>query len=146
MKENASLPPDLTDAELDSETIEHCVRHLLRAKNAEEIAKARRILYEEKVAAHVPCPERGSKTVTLTDGTKVTVTRGLLYAADFPAIEQAFQTAGNTSIPIKIKTTRELDEVGYHWILENDSASSQLLSGLVTTKPAKTSISVKAKK
>jgi len=129
----------------DTSPLEYLVRHLLLAKKQEDAAKFHRITLEEKIATHIPGPERGFNTVTLPNGTKVTVERGFNYKADAAAIEAEFNQAMKPA-PIKTKTTRELDIVGYEWYLTNDPEGAALLAGKVTVAPKKVSIAIKEKK
>ena len=129
----------------DTSTLESLVRHLVAKKRLEETTKVIRISLEEKVAALIPGPERGQKTVTLTDGTKVTVERGFNYKADCSIIEAEFSEAMKPA-PVKVKTTMELDVVGYEWTLANDPEGAAMLSGKVVATPKKVSVSIKDKK
>ena len=74
----------------DTSTLECLVRHWTTAKKQEEAVRFGRIVLEEKIAALVPGPDKGQKTVTLADGTKVTVERGFNYKADCKEISGIF--------------------------------------------------------
>ena len=128
------------------ETLEVLATQLTEAKCAEEMAKAERIAIEEKIAALVPGPEKGQKTVALADGRKLTVERGLNYKADVQAIEEAMSAIRQVHVPIKVKTTRELDVVGYEWFRENDHNAFDIISQYVTVTPKKVAVSLKAAK
>ncbi len=128
------------------QTLEYLVRRLRATKKTEEDVKARRILCEEKIAALIPGPERGQKTVALPDGTKVTVERGFLYQCDVKAIEEAFASASLSNAPVKMKTTISLDETGYEYYRTNDPVGWNLLQGLVQVTPKKVSVSLRAAK
>jgi hypothetical protein len=134
---------DLTVVDLSS--LECLVRHLLRAKQQEDAARSGRIALEEKIAALIPGPDRGQKTVKLSDGSSVTVERGFNYRADCAAIETEFDQATKPA-PVKTKTTRELDVVGYEWYLANDPEGAAMLNGKVVITPKKIAVSVKEKK
>lgn len=118
---------------------------LAEAKAAEDLAKSNRIAVEEQIAALVPGPDKGQKTVTLADGTKITVERGLNYRADLQGIETLFSQEGESKhAPVKTKSTRELDVAGYEWYRENDPDSFALISRLVSVTPKKVSVTLKA--
>ncbi|MFA5186719.1 MAG: hypothetical protein WC551_09605 [Patescibacteria group bacterium] len=122
-------------------------RDLANAKAAEDCAKAARIAVEEKIAGLVPGPEKGQKTVTLPDKSKITVERGFNYKADLVEIEKVFASEGESRYaPIKVKTTRELDVTGYEWYRENDPESFACLSQFVVATPKKVSVTLKAAK
>ena len=133
------------NASADTSTLEYLVRHLLLAKQQEDVCKFHRIALEEKIAVLIPGPDRGQKTVKLSDGSSVTVERGFNYKADCAAIETEFCQA-NKPPPVKIKTTRELDVVGYEWTLANDPEGAAMLNGKVVVTPRKIAVSVKEKK
>lgn len=126
--------------------LENLSNSLLEAKGEEEWAKRERIEIEEQIAALIPGPERGSKTVTLPDGTKLTVERGWNYTADCNEIEHQCNLHGIANVPIKVKTTRELDSTGYHWYEQNDARAFSIISKLVTVKPKKVAIRIQDKK
>ena len=130
----------------DNSTLEYLVRHLILAKKQEDTIKCTRIALEEKIAALVPGPERGQITVSVTENVKITVERGFNYKADCQAIANIFRDLPDAHVPIKHKTTHELDVAGYEWYRENDSATAELLSKCITVTPKKTSVSVKATK
>lgn len=119
---------------------------LFAAKAAEERMRAARIAVEERIAALIPGPERGQETVTLEDGRKIKVERGFNYRADFDALQELQEIGAIDFAPIKLKTTRELDEKGYEWFRKHDPDSFSLLRSYVTTTPKKVSVSLKAQK
>jgi len=121
------------------------VARLLEDKREEDFWKIRRIRSEEAIAAQIPGPEKGQKTVTLEDGTKITVGRGLNYKADFDAIDKLLE-GSNYPAPAKVKTTRELDVVGYGWYEANHPDLFSRIAQHVTVKPKKVSVSVEATK
>ena len=129
----------------DCSTLEYLVRSLRLTRANEEAAKKQRIIVEDKIAVLVPGPERGQKTVKLSDGSSVTVERGFNYKADCDKISELF-SAVNKFAPIKLKTTKTLDETGYEWIRDNDEAGFVLLSGLVTVTPKKVAVTIRDKK
>jgi len=126
--------------------IEELSYELLAAKIAEMECVYKRVDAENSIAALVPTGDIGQKTVTLPGGTKVTVKRGLNYKADVQAVEGMSCWDGLTyPAPIKVKTTRELDEKGYEWIRENDPFTFQVISSHITVTPKKVAVSIKVK-
>ena len=126
-----------------NETLDELVGYLVDAKRREEQAKRYRIDIEEQIASMIPGPEKGSKTVTAR-GYKVTVERGFSYKADCVKIEEL--KLGDFPAPVKIKTTRELDEVGYRWFeVEHPNLFRELCNYVIVT-PKKISVSIKEAK
>lgn len=115
---------------------------LKTAKNEEEVAKNKRIEVEESIAALVDGPDRGQKTVDLGDGLRVTVERGFNYKADLNAVARVFEDSGMPA-PIKIKTTRELDVIGYEWYRFSEPGYFTEIAKHVTVTPKKTAVTVK---
>ncbi len=119
--------------------------HVLKnAKAAEALSKRGRIDAEEQIATLVPTEDIGQKTVTLNDGTKITVKRGLNYKADVQPIWKIFDKS-NQLAPLKSKTTVELDVKGYEWYRENDTETFALMSQHVTVTPKKVAVSLVVK-
>lgn len=135
---------------MDAETIcqlQYLAIRLMQEKDDESKARDRRVAIEEQIAVLIPGPDKGQKTVTLEDGTKITVERGFNYKADLAEIEKVFASEGESRYaPIKVKTTRELDVKGYEWYRENDPEAFQLLARHVSVTPKKVSVSVKSSK
>lgn len=114
-------------------------------------AAATRNRIETKIAALVPTELQGQKTVSLDDGAKLTVKRGLIYKADLDRIEDALIEECRVSghhwgTPIKYKTTRELDVTGYEWYRENQPTIFSRIVDFVTVKPRKVTITLKPTK
>lgn len=130
-------------------TLSELVLCLGTAKAREELARAERIKVEEQIAILVPGPDEGSKTVKLEDGTKVTVERGFNYKPDISALEKVFDNADDTDgrrfVPLKTKTTRELDLPGYRWFRDNDPEGFAMLAQHVVATPKKVSVTLKVK-
>ncbi len=121
------------------------VPQLLDARMNEESAKVLRISIEERISNQIKTPEVGQKTVTLSDGTKVTVKRGLNYTADLEAILGIFATL-DTPAPVEQKTTWKLDVKGYEWYREHRPDLYEAMMEHIAVKPAKTSVSIKVPK
>ena len=109
---------------------------LKNAKAAEALARSGRIDAEEQIATLIPTKDTGQKTVTLDNGTKITVKRGLNYKADCQAIESEWEE-NDTPVPVKTKTTRELDVKGYEWYMANNAVIFARISKHVTVTPKK---------
>ena len=121
------------------------VKSLQAAKKSEDAAKQIRIEVEEKIATLVETEEVGQKTVTIEDGTKVTVKRGLNYRADIAEIRKVFADPPfcSLSCPVKTETKYSLDPKGYEWYKENNAAMFGLLSKHVTVTPKKIAVSLR---
>lgn len=126
------------------ESLEVLSEMLLMAKASEEKKRNERIYIEEKIAALIPGPARGSKTVTLNNGIKITVERGFNYKAELSEIEDLYLESYPP--PIKIKTTRELDVNSYEWFRTEHPNLFNELSKYVTVTPKKTAVSIKNQK
>ncbi len=126
-------------------TLEDLANLLAHAKATEDLAKQKRIDIEEKVAALIPGPERGSKTVTLEGGVKITVERGFNYKADFQEIDKLVASGAIDFSPVKTKTTRELDATGYEWYRTNDPDNFALIAQHVAATPKKVAVTLKVK-
>ncbi len=119
---------------------------LVLAKKTENRAREKRIGLEERIADLVPTKETGQKTLTLDDGTKITVKRGLNYKTDFDGLRDTCSgSAINCIPPIKSKTTYELDIKGYEYYRVNCPDSFHFLSRHVTVTPKKVAVEVKVK-
>lgn len=135
------LPAEPAD---DNKKLRQLASFLKTAKHEEELAKQARIKVEEEIAALVPGPESGQKTIDLGDGVKITVERGFNYKADIPEIDKVFSGMPNLGhAPIKTKTTRELDVKGYEWYRENHTEVFYEFARYVAVMPKKTAVSVK---
>jgi len=133
----------MTDAET-LVALKQLAGNLADAKLKEEGSKATRIAIEEEIAALIPGPERGQKTVKLDDGTKITVERGFNYKADCQKIVDYFTVQDEKDIPIKFKTTRELDDRGYEWYRTEKPEIFSAISQFVTVTPKKVSVAIRA--
>jgi hypothetical protein len=122
---------------------------LLFWKNKENEVKNERIRIEVEIAELIPGPERGSKTITLDNGIKVTVERGFNYKAEIDKIQNFFdgQLDGGKQLipPIKTKTTRELDEKGYEWYRSEKPNIFSGISQYVKVTPKKIAVSINVK-
>lgn len=134
------------DVKPEEYSVEYAVSNLEQAKENEETYKKLRIRWEELVAAKIPGPDVGQKTVKLEDGTSVIVKRGFNYKCQCDDLYGFMvDTCPQHIPPIKTKTTRELDEKGYNWYANNHPDIFRELSQFVTATPKKVSIEVKRK-
>ncbi len=123
-------------------------RALLEIKEKEEEIKSSRILLEGKIALLIPTEDSGQKTVTLDDGSKVTVKRGLIYKADVQDIRGVFSDEfirKELPVPISVKVEEKLDVKGYEWYRENHPKIFNELAEFVTVTPKKVAITLKMK-
>lgn len=118
----------------------YLAKQLQIVRAAEENQKAKRIVIEEKIAARIPGPDRGQKTVALPDGKKITVERGFNYKVDATGIRDSFKEEFQ---PLKVKTTYELDVTAYEKYREDEPQFFDALSKFVTVTPKKISVQVK---
>ena len=126
------------------------VSNLITAKHNELVARERRIEIEERIIAEIAFTEdRGQKTVTLDDGTKIVVKKELSYKVDFDALEEERfpldEDGDPPPMPTKSKTTRELDVKGYEWYREHNPDVFRIIAQHVTVTPRKPSVEVKEK-
>jgi hypothetical protein len=124
-------------------SVESLVEGLRKAKEAEEVVKVSRIMWEEKVAAKLAGPEDGQKTHKMEDGTKVTVSRGYIFKADCDEIEKMYRVKQlDSSPPIITKTTRKLHEAEYKELAKRLPAIYREIAKHVTVKPKKTAVTI----
>lgn len=111
---------------------------LIESKKSENRARRERIEIEELIAKEFKdAPTEGSKTEQFGNF-KVTIKNGVTIKADF---EKMRETLDPTCMPIKQK--QELDKKGVEWIKEHKPDQYKLLCECLTSKPSKTSITVK---
>ncbi len=119
---------------------------LKNAKAAEALARNSRIDAEEQIAALIPTEDTGQKTVTLNNGTKITVKRELNYKADVNKLYDEMVCECPQHIPpVKTKTTKELDAKGYEWYRTNEPKVYELISQYVTVTPKKVAVTLVVK-
>ncbi len=117
---------------------------LIVAKSYEEQARRNRVAIEEKIAELIPTEVPGQRTVAISAETKLVVRRELSYRADIDAIEDIFALAPQSKcVPIKTKTTRELDISGYEWYKNNSPEMFSLISQHVEVTSRKVSVVLK---
>jgi hypothetical protein len=138
--QKAAKPVHPVDMSL--ETLAGC---LMKAKAIENLAKDKRIEWEERLAAKIECPEVGQATETLEDGTKVVVKRGFNFKADCTEIQEYFDREMLDDAE-PIKTSFRLDEVAYEWYRTHNPAVFEAISKFVTSTPKKVAVTVTPKK
>ena len=134
--------PKLTPAEEEAARLYVLSVNLRTAKDRENGMKARRIAIEEQIAALIPGPETGQKTVVVKDGSKLVVTRGLNYKADLDGIMNSLADTEWQS-PIKSKSTCQLDVEGYEWYRKNHPDVFNHIAQHVSVTPKKVSVVLK---
>jgi hypothetical protein len=126
--------------------LDYLISLLKATKASEEHERQERIKIEEEIAKLIPGPDRGQKTITLENGTKIIVERGYNYKVDFKALREKFierEIDCKLPPPIKIKTTQELDIAGYEWYKSNHPELFNAISRCVEVKPKKIAVTVK---
>jgi hypothetical protein len=121
--------------------LDDLVADLVRCKQVEEQAKRERMQAEERILALVPAKEEGATTVE-AGGLKVTLTGKLSYKADdLDAVREVTRKWDANLVPIK--TTHELDATGCKFLRAERPELWAQLARVVTTSPAKTSVTLK---
>ena len=124
------------------------VTNFMDAKEDEKHARDNRIAIEEKIAALVPTPEKGQKTITVGN-VKLTVKRDLSYKADLDGIRRIWANSElpvtGILAPIKSQCTCMLNVESYEWYREYYPDVFKKLAKYVEVKPKKVAISVTVK-
>lgn len=115
---------------------------LRQAKLAENVAKAKRVELEEKIAALVPDrPEQGSRTLVCGEG-RVTVKWGVNVKADVDAIRNS--DVPPDLLPLKlVPASYEFDPKRYEELRASHPDVFRALARHVVSKPAKPSLTLK---
>lgn len=110
------------------------------AKEREDTARADRIKIEEQLLKAHPAKEEGSETFKTPQGVKITLTGKISYKAD---VDKLISLAGGWPEDIRpIKTKVEADETRLKAIRQHRPDLWAAIAGAVTTKPAKTGVSI----
>lgn len=110
------------------------------AKEREDTARADRIKIEEQLLQAHPAKEEGSETFKTPQGVKITLTGKISYKAD---VDKLIALAGGWPEDIRpIKTKVEADETRLKAIRQHRPDLWAAIAGAVTTKPAKTGVSI----
>ena len=128
-------------------TLSELARALHKAKQDEKAAKSDRIEIEETIADQVVVPgnaPKGSHTVDVGDGLKITVTRKMLYKADVPAMRSIVEIVGRAPLPLKyVPAAYAFDPLAYEKLRVSDPAFAEQLAEFVTVTPAKVAVTLK---
>lgn len=110
------------------------------AKEREDTARADRIKIEDQLLKAHPAKEEGSETFKTPQGVKITLTGKISYKAD---VDKLIALAGGWPEDIRpIKTKVEADETRLKAIRQHRPDLWAAIAGAVTTKPAKTGVSI----
>ena len=123
-------------------TLQELAVTLFEAKQLESKAKKTRIEAEEQIAKLIETPEQGSKTEDAGNGIRITVKRGLLFKADVDAIRE--MDIPEEVMPIKcIPASYAFDMKTYEYVRGHHPDVASKLARHITTKPAKTAVTLK---
>ncbi len=136
-KEKFPMP---TEAEFKSIVL--YVSDFNTSKVREASEKRNRITVETKLAALIPGPDDGQRTITLPGKVKVVVKRGFLLKADVGRIEKLCLEEG-LHPPVKSAAGKTLDVDGYEWYKKNNPEFFAKLAKLVERKPSKVAVTIK---
>lgn len=120
------------------------VDRLIAAKAAEAEANKARVAIEQEIIDLLGAREEGAETHKLSNGFSVTITGKITYsvlAAEFPAFQGACAKLDDAVRPIKVITT--IDETKAKALRAADPKAWRCIGKYVTTKAAKTAVSVK---
>ena len=116
---------------------------LFTAKKAEESNKALRIEIEEKIIALVEVEENQSKTFKAGD-LKVTVKKELAYSVDEENLFSAGLSSGVLErIFDRVPESFKFNTKNYELLNRDDPEAFKAIAPFVTTKPKKTSVTLK---
>lgn len=112
----------------------------LRAKKEEADANKRRVAIEAQMLAHIDTKPEGAVTVE-AGMFKVTAETKLSRSIDWDAYDKVREQIPERLRPVKFK--RELDVTGCKYLENNEPQIYALLAPCITTKAAKTAVTVK---
>ena len=119
---------------------------LMEAKRRESEAKDRRIAIEEEIAGLVETSPIGSKTVDAGGGLKVVVKRSMSYQVDIEGLREL--DVDPEALPLTRTDPKPpewiFDKKAYEKIVQSDDHLAAELAKCITSKPLKTSVTVKA--
>lgn len=122
------------------DNIERLAAMWRHAKEREDTARADRIKIEEDLLKVHPAKEEGSETFKTPSGIKITLTGKVSYKAD---VDKLISLAGGWPEDIRpIKTRVEADETRLKAIRQHRPDLWAAIASAVTTKPAKTGVSI----
>ena len=120
------------------------VDRLIAAKAVEAEANKARVAIEQEIIDLLGAQEEGASTTVLSNGWKVTITGKLIYsvaADDMAAFVAKCAKLENSIAPIK--TVVSIDETKAKKLRATDPKAWRCVGSLITTKAAKTAVSVK---
>lgn len=123
------------------ETLESLCSEITRLKHEEAQLYTRRQVIENAIIGLVGAKEEGAKTLTLSDGRKLTVTGKLIYSADMAQLIMLATALPAHLSPVKV--VHQLDATGAKWLRANDPEHWAKIAPAITVKPAKTAVEVK---
>jgi hypothetical protein len=124
-------------------TLDELVAEFIAAKHAETQATEKRTRLEQQILALSPAKEEGSSTVTLASGMKLTVTGKLTYSVDdMDALREITRGWDGNLVPLKTSTA--IDAAGCKYLRAERPELWAQLARVVSVKPAKTALTVKA--
>ena len=126
------------EAELD-----YLAERWLEAKEAEKNANAWRLEIEGKILKLSPAKEEGSTTITLPTGLKLKTTGKLSYKVDIDYLDAMLTITAAWPTEYKpVKTEIKADETILKHIRATRPDLWRAIAQAITTKPAKTAITV----
>lgn len=114
----------------------------LNLKATEERAYRERMKVEQQLLDYVETKDEGSKTTTLPDGTKITVTGRINRSLDFKAFEQIRDLFPAELMPTKL--VEQVDDGAVRELRENWPDLYRHLVPCLTSKPGKPTFKVAA--
>jgi hypothetical protein len=123
--------------------LEHLAERLFEAKNAEREATAARIEIEEEILILVPAREEGSDSRLLSNGLKLKTIGKLIYKVDLEKLIQL--TAARPDGFKPVKTELKADDTILKAIRAQRPDLWREIADAITTKPAKTAVTVEKK-
>ena len=120
------------------------VDRLIAAKAAEAEANKARVAIEQEIIDLLGAKEEGAETHALSSGVKLTITGKLTYSVapdDMAAFIAKCAKLDAAVAPLKTVTT--IDETKARKIRATDPRAWRCVGSLITTKAAKTAVSVK---
>ena len=121
--------------------LEQLCGDLLRAKQAENDARDKRIAIEQAITDIVGIPEEGTKT-TDAEGYKVKVDQRIKRTIDAKAWALVRDQIPEELRPIKIVEEIKVENKGVLWLKEKEQGYYRLLCQAMTEKPEKPSVKV----
>lgn len=120
------------------------IERLHRLKEAEAEARAARLDAEDDLIEALALPDKEEGSMTRTFGPwKVTVTNKLTRNFDPDAWAEVCDQVPANLRPVRMRL--ELDVKGLRWLADNRPDIYKIVSRCVTTKPAKTAVTIKRK-